>query len=140
MTKVVYKSLASQPKAARALSSRAAESRAAYQTGPRSFQTAEDIIPIAELKSNMSAIVRGLEERPRPLVITLNGKPAAVVMSTREYDVLTYRARFLEKVARGLADAEAGRTYDGEEVVAELRAELGEVGEVGKKPRKSRGR
>src|SRR5512144_1505783 len=112
MTKVVYKSLASQSKAARALSSRAAESRAVYQTGSRSFQTAEDIIPIAELKANMSETVRVPEDRPRPLVSPLSGKPAAVLMSPREYDALTYRARFLEKVARGLADAEAGRTYD----------------------------
>jgi prevent-host-death family protein len=99
----------------------------------REFQTAEDIIPIAELKANMSEIVRGLDARPRPLVITLNGKPAAVVMSPREYDLLAYRKRFLEAVYEGLADTEAGRTYDGEEVIAELKTELGH-----KKPSKSR--
>jgi prevent-host-death family protein len=99
----------------------------------REFQTAEDIIPIAELKANMSEIVRGLDARPRPLVITLNGKPAAVVMSPREYDLLAYRKRFLEAVYEGLADTEAGQTYDGEEVVAELMTEL-----KPKKPHKAR--
>src|SRR5215467_14354014 len=83
----------------------------AYQARSRSFQTAEDIIPIAELKANMSEIVRGLDDRPRPLVVTLNGKPAAVVMSPREYDLLSYRARFLDAVNEGLADVHAGRTY-----------------------------
>jgi prevent-host-death family protein len=107
----------------------------AYGATSRTFQTAEDIIPIAELKANMSEIVRGLDERPRPLVVTLNGKPAAVVMSPREYDLLLYRSRFVDAVSDGLADAEAGRTYDGEQVMSELLSELRP-----KKPRKSRTR
>ena len=109
--------------------SRASEAQGpAYAVGSRAFQTAEDIIPIAELKANMSEIVRGLHERPRPLVITLNGKPAAVVMSPREYDLLTYQSRLVDAVSEGLADATAGRTYDGEQAVAEL------IGEIERKP------
>ena len=103
---------------------RAAESQATYQVGERTLQTAEDIIPIAELKANMSEIVRGLEERPRPLVVTLNGKPAAVVMSPREYDLLSYRSRFIDAVNEGLADVQAGRTVDGEQAVSELLREI----------------
>ena len=114
--------------------SRAAESTGTpYTTSSRSFQVSEDIIPIAELKANMSEIVRQLDARPRPLVVTLNGKPAAVVMSPREYDRLAYQSRFIDSVAAGLADVQAGRTYDGEEAVAELLGELGV-----KKPRRSR--
>jgi prevent-host-death family protein len=104
--------------------SRAAERQATYQVRSRAFQTAEDIIPIAELKANMSEIVRGLDERPRPVVVTLNGKPAAVVMSPREYDQLSYRARFLDAVAEGLADVEAGRTVDGEQAISALMREI----------------
>ena len=95
-----------------------------HRTAPREFQTAEDIIPIAELKSNMSEIVRGLDQRPRPLVVTLNGKPAAVVMSPREYDALSYRARFVDAVNEGLADTAAGRVHDAEQVFSELESEL----------------
>jgi prevent-host-death family protein len=93
-------------------------------TASRTFQTAEDIIPIAELKAQMSEIVRGLDERPRPLVVTLNGKPAAVVMSPREYDQLAYRARFVAAINEGLADVESGRTVDAERAFAELDDEL----------------
>jgi prevent-host-death family protein len=106
-----------------------------YRAASRTFQTAEDIIPIAELKANMSEIVRGLDDRPRPLVVTLNGKPAAVVMSPREYDLLSYRSRFIDAVNEGLADTEAGRTYDAEQVFTELLSELGR-----KKPRRGRAR
>jgi len=115
--------------------SKAGERRAAYQVGSREFQTAEDIIPIAELKANMSEIVRGLDERPRPLVVTLNGKPAAVVMSPREYDLLSYRSRFINAVSEGLADAEAGRTVDGEQAISQLMREI-----LPRKPRRARAR
>jgi prevent-host-death family protein len=103
--------------------------RAAERTGPtyratsRTFQTAEDIIPIAELKANMSEIVRGLDDRPRPLVVTLNGKPAAVVMSPRDYDRLSYQARFIEAVHEGIAAADAGHTEDAEQMFAEILGE-----------------
>src|SRR5215467_11121091 len=96
----------------------------AYRSAAQAFQTAEDIIPIAKLKANMSEIVRGLHERPRPLVVTLNGKPAAVVMSPREYDQLSYRGRFIDAVNEGLADVRAGRVVDGDTAVAELLAEI----------------
>src|SRR3954470_19040177 len=120
MAKAVYGSRASEPYASRA--AEAAGPR--YRAESQAFQTAEDIIPIAELKANMSEIVRGLDDRPRPLVVTLNGKPAAVVMSPREYDLLSYQSRFLEAVNEGLADVEAGRTVDAEDAFAELIGEL----------------
>lgn len=135
----------SGPYAARMRGARASQvseaGGAPYHAGSPGFQTAEDIIPIAELKTNMSEIVRGLDERPRPLVITLNGKPAAVVMSPREYDRLSYQSRFVDAVAAGLADVRAGRTFDGEQAVSELLTELGHKSETGhKKPRRSRAR
>src|SRR5215470_3710735 len=130
MAKVVYRIRTEE-----AAGSRAGEAAGpAYRTTARAFQTAEDIIPIAELKANMSEIVRGLDERPRPLVVTLNGKPAAVVMSPREYDQLSYRARFVEAVNEGLADVRAGRVVDGDRAVAELLAEL--EGKPARKPRR----
>lgn len=104
MSKAVYGARAAETKGPR------------YTTATRTFQVAEDIVPIAELKTRLSEIVRGLDERPRPLVITLNGKPAAVVMSPREYDRITYQARFLASVHEGLADAAAGRVIDDEEL------------------------
>lgn len=93
--------------------------------GPSTFQVAEDIIPIAELKAKLSEVVRGLDTRPRPLVVTLNGKPAAVVMSPREYDRLAYEARFLKSVARGLADSAAGRVISSEELRDRVAARYG---------------
>jgi len=107
---------------------KAAESKGPrYTTATRSFQVAEDIMPIAELKANLSATIRGLETRPRPLVITLNGKPAAVVMSPREFDRLTDEQRFVAAVHAGLADGEAGRVIDDDELGRQLDRRYGRL-------------
>lgn len=111
MAKVTYQGRAGEPRGPR------------YVTATRAFQTAEDIIPIAELKADLSGVVRGLDARPRPLVVTLNGKPAAVVMSPREYDRLTAHARLVAALQEGLADGAAGRLYTDAEVFGDLEAE-----------------
>ena len=109
----------------RKFESSAAEPRSPYGAATRTFQVAEDIIPIAELKAKLSEVVRGLDARPRPLVITLNGKPAAVVMSPREYDQLVYRQHVVSSIAGGLADAAAGNVSTSDEVLARLRTRYG---------------
>ena len=118
MVKSVYGSRASENKGSR------------YTAATRTFQVSEDIMPIAELKARLSEVVRSVENR-RPIVVTLNGKPAAVVMSPQEFDRITYRARVVEAVEAGLADAEAGRTISDEELGRRIDRRYG-------KPRKPR--
>jgi prevent-host-death family protein len=89
------------------------------------LQIAEDIVPIAEFKAHVSEVVRGLRQRGRPLVITQNGKPAAVLLSPEEFDALSYHARVVAAVQQGLAEAEAGRLISDEELGRELDKEFG---------------
>lgn len=108
----------------RSFGGRASESGApTYTPSAHTFQVAEDIVPIAALKAHLSDVVRSLDSR-RPLVVTLNGKPAAVMMSPREFDALSARARVAAKVSAGLADIDAGRVRDADEVFDQLEAEL----------------
>lgn len=111
----------------RAFSTRAAEPKVPYGPDSRTFQVAEDIIPINELKAKLSEVVRGLDARPRPLVVTLNGKPAAVVMSPREYDRIRYRERVLTSIADGLADDAAGNVISSGELRARIKARYGDA-------------
>jgi prevent-host-death family protein len=78
------------------------------------LQVAEDIVPIGELKAHLSERLRRLREGGRPLIVTQNGKAAAVVLSPEEFDRLTYQARFVEAVREGLEQAGAGKvvTHD----------------------------
>jgi prevent-host-death family protein len=85
---------------------------------PRSpeLQISEDIVPIARFKAHLSEIVRGLRTRRRPVVVTQNGEPAAVVLSPEEFDRLAYHARLVDAVEDGLADASAGRVISDAEL------------------------
>jgi prevent-host-death family protein len=86
----------------------------------RALKVAEDIVPVGEFKSQAARWLRHAAESGQPVVITQNGKPAGVLVSPSEYDRLTERQRFLESVALGLADAEAGRTMNTKELLRRL--------------------
>jgi prevent-host-death family protein len=89
------------------------------------LRVAEDILPFAEFKAHASEVLRGLGERGRPVVVTQNGRPAAVLLSPEDYDRLSEHARFLEAVRRGLEDDAADRVISDEELGAELDREFG---------------
>ena len=75
------------------------------------------IVPLGEFKAKASAIIRDLKKSTSPLLITQNGRPAAVVLSPEVYDRLQEDQKYLEAVALGLADVEAGRVVDHAKVI-----------------------
>ncbi len=93
----------------------------------RPLEVGRDILPIGEFKAHASATVRGLKRRRRPLVITQNGRPAAVLLAPADFDRLTARDRFLAAVEEGLADVEAGRLVSDDELESDLKTELERV-------------
>lgn len=73
------------------------------------LRVADGIVPLGEFKAKASALIKGLRKKSGPLVITQNGRPAAVVMAPEAYDELQERQQYLEAVSLGLSDAVAGR-------------------------------
>ncbi len=86
----------------------------------RAIKVAEDIVPVGEFKGQTARWLRHAAETGQPVVITQNGKPAGVLVSPTEYDRLTERERFIESVALGLADSEAGKTMDTKKLLRRL--------------------
>jgi prevent-host-death family protein len=93
----------------------------------KSLQISEDILPIGKFKTQASQVLRKLHEAQRPIVITQNGKPTAVLITPEEFDRLHERDRFLEAVREGLADSEAGRVVEDKVLIRELDAALGKA-------------
>ncbi len=89
----------------------------------------DDIIPLGQFKARAARIIKDLAKRGKPLVITQNGRSAFVVMSPGEFDRMREREAFLVAVAQGLADVEAGRVIDDEELGKQLDAEFGRLEE-----------
>jgi prevent-host-death family protein len=75
----------------------------------KDIRLAEDVVPIAKFKGQAKEWLQRIAERGRAVVLTQNGVPAGVLISPGEYDRLRERQRFLEGLAAGIRDAEAGR-------------------------------
>jgi len=82
------------------------------------------VLPLAEIKKRLSEIVDGVEERHDRVVLTRNGRPAAVIISPEELESLEETleilsdAKAMRAIRRAEADINAGRGLS----VDELRA------------------
>lgn len=84
------------------------------------LHVAEDILPIGAFKSQAASVLRSVRETGRAVVLTQNGRPAAVLLSPEDYDRLLERERFIAAVEQGLSDADEGRTVTDDELGREL--------------------
>ncbi len=74
------------------------------------IRVSEDVVPIGEFKGQAARWLQHAKDSGRAVLITQNGRPAAVLLSPAAYDRLQERQQFLESVAAGLEDAELDRT------------------------------
>ena len=86
----------------------------------KNIRIAEDIIPIGEFKTSISKWINKSKTTGQPIVITQNGRPAAVMITPDEYDQLQYTRYFTESVSLGIADADKGKIFDTDQVLEEL--------------------
>ena len=70
---------------------------------------AEDIRSVTELKRNTRHILHQIRRTRRPVVVTVNGKPDAVIMDAATYERHLRAANMARLLAAGEADATAGR-------------------------------
>lgn len=94
----------------------------------RPIRVSEGIVPVGEFKARAARFIKEIRAKATPLVITQNGRPAAVVLSPEAYDEMRERQDYIEAIAAGLADAVAGRVVNHDEVAKWL-ASWGTTGE-----------
>ena len=80
----------------------------------------QDIVSLSDFKNKASRMLHEVQSSHRPLVITQNGKAAAVLISPSDFDLLTEQARFVDAVQRGLTDVQNGRVISDEDLDKEL--------------------
>ncbi len=84
---------------------------------------AEDLVPIGEFKTHASRLLRRMDRTLRPLIITQNGKAAAVVLTPAEYDALGGREALREQIAASIASSRAG-TVSASDALTRARARI----------------
>ena len=86
----------------------------------KSINIANDIVPVAQFKVQVSKYLKNIKSTGRPMVITQNGKPAGVLLSPDDYDELVYQKSLIESINRGLSDVKNKDVYTTEELREEL--------------------
>jgi antitoxin YefM len=90
----------------------------------RTMRIHEDVVSAKDFKAGLSTWLRHVAKNRRPLLITLNGKPAGVLLDPRDFDEAQERAMFMEAVKKGLEDADAGRFVSEDELETALTAAI----------------
>ena len=69
----------------------------------------EDVIPLADLKTNPGRVMKHVSDAHRPVLLTSRGRGVAVVQSVADYEQTEEERAFMRAVVEGLMDLEAGR-------------------------------
>lgn len=84
----------------------------------------KDIQSLTSFRRQSSDFIKQLKKTKRPVILTVNGKPAAVVQDAQAYQRLldiAARADAEEGIRQGLEDVANGRTRPAKEVFDEIR-------------------
>ncbi|MDR1277727.1 MAG: type II toxin-antitoxin system Phd/YefM family antitoxin [Treponema sp.] len=77
---------------------------------------AEDIKPVSYVKAHTADVLKQIEEKNTPVVITQNGEARAVLMNVRYYQNIMDSINLLKILSIGENDIKNGRTISEEEM------------------------
>jgi prevent-host-death family protein len=77
---------------------------------------AEDIKPISYVKAHTAEVLKQIEEKNNPVVITQNGEAKAVLMNVHYYQNIMDSINLLKILSIGENDIKSGRTLSEEEM------------------------
>ena len=80
----------------------------------------EDIRPISYVKSHTAEIMRQIEEKNNPVVITQNGEAKAVLMDVKQYQHIVDTMNLLKILSIGENDIRHNRIYTHEALQEEI--------------------
>ncbi|MEO6804596.1 MAG: type II toxin-antitoxin system prevent-host-death family antitoxin [Edaphobacter sp.] len=84
----------------------------------------KDIQPLTTFRNNSVKMMQRLKRTKRPIILTVNGKPEAIVQDAAAYQRpldIAAQASEEEAIRQGLEDLREGRTRPLNEVIEELR-------------------
>jgi len=88
------------------------------------MKISEDIRPVTYLKSKAADILLQINETHRPVIITQNGEPRAVLQDPESYERMKSAIGLMKLLAQGEEDVRKGRTTDQDEMFGRLESKL----------------
>jgi prevent-host-death family protein len=86
------------------------------------MEISSDIKPVTYLKSNTADLLKKINETQRPVIITQNGEPRAVLQDPKSYDNMRRAIGILKLISQGEEDIRAGKFRPQQEVFETLEA------------------
>lgn len=80
----------------------------------------KDIKPITYLKSKAPDLLKQINETHRPVIITQNGEPRAVLQDPESYENMRNAIGILKLISQGEQDIREGKAKSQEEVFADI--------------------
>ncbi len=84
----------------------------------------DDIKPVTYLKSRAADLLNQINETHRPVIITQNGEPRAVLQDPESYENMRNAIGMLKLISQGETDVRDGRTKPQESMLNEIESEL----------------
>jgi len=84
----------------------------------------DDIKPVTYLKSKAADLLNQINETHRPVIITQNGEPRAVLQDPESYENMRNAIGILKLISQGETDVRYGRTKPQESMFNEIEVEL----------------
>jgi len=84
-----------------------------------------DIKPVTYLKAKAADMLRQVNETHRPIVITQNGEPKAVLQDPESYENMRNAIGLLKLISQGEEEIRKGKYKTQDEVFADLEKQLG---------------
>jgi len=75
-----------------------------------SVSLTEDVKTVSEVKQNLRAVLGQIRDTGRPVIVTVNGKPDAVLMDVETYERKLKVLNLVGLLAEGEQDVQQGRT------------------------------
>ena len=89
-----------------------------------------EVVPVGEFKAHAAKWLKHVRESGQPVMVTQNGRVAAILISPQEYDNMVDREAYHAAIREGLADAKAGRVHDHKDVVKYFEKKYGPLPKV----------
>lgn len=79
-----------------------------------------DIKPVTYLKTNAAGLLNQINETHRPVIITQNGEPRAVLQDPESYENMRNAIGLLKLISQGESDARDGKVKTQEDVFQDI--------------------
>ena len=80
----------------------------------------DDIKPVTYLKSRAADLLNQINETHRPVIITQNGEPRAILQDPKSYENMRNAIGILKLLSEGEANIRSGQTKSQEDVFDEI--------------------